>query len=314
MENLIAYQPPSKSNWTGRSTDVEGEYWYQQIQLLQPDQLKSRVADFGLLGYACDEGVRRNQGRVGAKKGPESIRQRLGKLAFHHSKTIADFGDVLCGNGDMERTQETLSHLVRTLIEQEVFPIVLGGGHDVAYGHFNGIKSSFPDGRIGIVNFDAHFDLRRVNDLPSSGTPFYQILSENEDVDYLAMGIHPSSNVKSMFDFAAEYGVNFWTIEQCFQMTVDEIAEGLRSFMTRNDVIYITIDLDGFSSAFAPGVSAPSSIGLEPRFVMMILRMLLDSGKVVALDLAELNPSLDQDHMTADLAAKLIDFVVGLSD
>jgi len=64
------------------------------------------------------------------------------------------------------------------------------------------------------------------------------------------------------------------------------------------------------SSAYAPGVSAPSPLGFTPYFVFKVLVFLFESKKVISFDIAELNPSLDRDKLTANLAAKIIDFVV----
>jgi formiminoglutamase len=82
------------------------------------------------------------------------------------------------------------------------------------------------------------------------------------------------------------------------------------SFLEKVDHLYITIDLDGFSSAFAPGVSAASPLGLSPNFIYQALAFLLKSKKVIACDIAELNPEYDKDNSTAQLAAKLVDYIV----
>ena len=71
----------------------------------------------------------------------------------------------------------------------------------------------------------------------------------------------------------------------------------------------MSIDLDGFSSAYAPGVSAPSPLGFAPHFVYKILSFIFASKKVISCDLAELNPTLDQDNITSNLAAKLVDHI-----
>ena len=68
--------------------------------------------------------------------------------------------------------------------------------------------------------------------------------------------------------------------------------------------------LDGFSSAYAPGVSAPSPLGFTPNFMYKMLQFLFDTKKVISCDIAELNPTLDTDNLTANLAAKLLDFIV----
>jgi formiminoglutamase len=70
------------------------------------------------------------------------------------------------------------------------------------------------------------------------------------------------------------------------------------------------IDLDGFSSAYAPGVSAPSPLGFAPLFVYKVLAYVFESKKVISCDIAELNPDFDIDENTASLAAKLIDYMI----
>ena len=148
--------------------------------------------DIALIGYACDEGVRRNLGRPGARQGPTAIRQQLGKVAWHLPTSVVDVGDVVCQGEALETCQSQFSELITSLIKHDIFPIGLGGGHDIAYAHFRGIWNAFPENakpRIGIVNLDAHFDLRPLKGQANSGTPFYQILSEYEGVGYSAVGI-----------------------------------------------------------------------------------------------------------------------------
>ena len=89
-----------------------------------------------------------------------------------------------------------------------------------------------------------------------------------------------------------------------------KLKKKLQNFMGQVDHLYLSIDMDGFSSAFAPGVSAPSPLGFEPKVVFKLLKWILNSKKVRACDIAELNPSYDQDEQTARLAATLIDFIV----
>ena len=80
----------------------------------------------------------------------------------------------------------------------------------------------------------------------------------------------------------------------------------LKSFLEASDGIYLTIDLDGFSSAYAPGVSAASPMGYSPAEMMPLLDTILTSGKLLSLDLAELNAAQDRDGQTAALAASLV--------
>ncbi|WP_099098821.1 formimidoylglutamase [Tenacibaculum agarivorans] len=314
------YQSPNQENWKGRATKPElgVQYWYQAIAMIDLNEVKSKTKpDIGLLGYACDEGVRRNLGRVGAKNGPKTVRERLGKLAYHHSeKKVADFGDITCENTDLENCQKELSSVVSELLANKIFPIVIGGGHDIAYGHFKGVWNAVKNTskpKIGIINFDAHFDLRPLDTEPNSGTPFYQILKEHgRDVDYLAIGIQEESNTSELFDIANKNQVSFIYNYDCTLENLTRIKEPLKTFITQNDWIYITIDLDGFSSAYAPGVSAPSPMGFSPFFVFSILNYLIKTEKVISLDIAELNPEFDIGNSTANLATRIINYVVSM--
>ena len=79
----------------------------------------------------------------------------------------------------------------------------------------------------------------------------------------------------------------------------------INKFIERVDYVYLTICLDAFDMSFALGVSAPSAIGLCPNLVLELIREIVGSGKLISADIAELNPSLDQDNKTSKLASKL---------
>jgi len=304
-----AYRAPDPKVWTGRTTTPEqgAQYWYQNVVLRNWSEGPATGADFGIIGYACEEGVRRNQGRLGAAAGAKSVRERIARMAWHHAgKTVADYGDVVCVGEDMEAAQAQLALMVSTVIQAGQTPIVLGGGHDLAYGHFCGIRAATKGKKVGIINFDAHFDLRPVTGRPNSGTPFNQILDEGL-VDYLVLGIQRQANTTELFAIAEEYGVEYVLAQHCRTYQLPTIVKELEYFLERNDHVYLSIDLDGFSSAYAPGVSAPSPYGFSAAFVVAVLEYLLASGKVISCDLAEMNPVYDVDGSTARLAAGLVD-------
>ena len=124
------------------------------------------------VGFPSDEGVRRNQGRIGAAGGPEALRRALGSLT-DPGVPLRDAGDVPVGE-DLEAGQKRLGAVVAAVLATGDLPIVLGGGHEVAYGSYLGWSSMAGAEHWGVVNLDAHFDLR---DEPcsTSGTPFRQI-------------------------------------------------------------------------------------------------------------------------------------------
>jgi len=324
FDNLnVDYVLAQPEDWTGRASnpDIENQYWHQEISLTNINDIDAnQIIDIALLGYACDEGVRRNLGRIGAAEGPKLLRDRLAKLPIHfEEKTVADFGDLHCVKNDMESCQSALRTSVQKLVSSGIFPIVIGGGHDLAYGHYMGLRDAVKKTtktKIGILNFDAHFDLRTVDKKPNSGTPFNQLITElstsDEKFDYFAIGIQRQSNTKELFEIAKKSKVGYAINYECESASEElkTLQQKLRPFIERNDYLYITIDMDGFSSAYAPGVSAPSPLGFTPYFVFKMLHFLFDTQKVISCDIAELNPKLDRDNLTANLAAKLVDFIV----
>ncbi|MBC3758065.1 formimidoylglutamase [Hyunsoonleella sp. SJ7] len=310
----ITYRPGDKSDWKGRPTnpDLGAQYWCQAIQCEDIRGIGKDAFGFGIIGYACDEGVKRNLGRPGAKDGSRCLRAKLGGVPIHfENKKVVDFGDVICNGDDLESCQVAFSKSIATLISNNVFPIGIGGGHDMAFAHYRGLKNTFPDKRIGIINFDAHFDLRPVEHQPNSGTPFYQILQQYDNVDYFPIGIQKQSNTKELFEIAKKFNIDFMLHDELHSKTgIKQLHKKLRSISDNNDYLYVTIDMDGFASAYAPGVSAPSPLGFTPQFVFETLKVLLKSKKVMSFDIAELNPQFDRDTQTALLASRLVDFMV----
>lgn len=316
------YKKTEDTIWVGRKSD-NNDYLHEKItcidlenETLKMDSLKK----IGVLGYACDEGVKRNHGRTGAVKGSDDIRKMLAKLPNHlyDNTALLDAGTIECLDGDMENAQNQLTETVTQLLQKNVFPIVLGGGHDMAYGHYNSIKKYLnlkeEHKNIGIINFDAHFDLRSNENENNSGTAFYQIAQDCKDsashFNYLCLGIRKDANTKTLYTTAKTLGVTYIENERFSMHYLSSIAKEIRDFTTSVDHIYVTIDLDGFSSAYAPGVSAASPMGFAPDIVLESLKLIIDSKKIISLDIAEMNPSYDIDNQTAKLAASLVHFVM----
>ncbi|QBA63238.1 formimidoylglutamase [Muriicola soli] len=313
------YTKPDKSQWSGRISGKR-EYLHEKVLLKDLDkgdifQYENRA--YALLGYACDEGVKRNSGRPGAVKGPYAIRTELGKMANHLPEDVQliDAGNVHCPEGDLESSQDLLANMTTKLIKQGATPLLLGGGHDIAYGHFRGIKSGMEKGnRLGIINFDAHFDLRSNERGNHSGSPFYQIANEcsaeGEPFDYLCLGIRKEANPPELFETASRFGVKYVELPEFSISNVTAVKKTIVDFISRVDKVYVTIDMDGFSSAYSPGVSASSPVGFKPELVFSSLKTIIDSRKLVGLDVAETNPLYDQDQQTAKLAAGMIYYAI----
>lgn len=296
-------------DWTGR-LDLEEPglttRWHQRVQPFT-DQARDGVA---LLGFAVDEGVRRNGGRPGAAAGPGALRAALANLPILGEPALWDAGDVGCADGQLEAAQDALAQRVAAMLNQGCRPLVLGGGHEMAWGTFQGIVRARPDLKnILVVNFDAHFDLRQAAQA-NSGTPFRQISdwcrAHGRPFNYHVLGISRYANTQALFDRADALDVRHVLDENLQTETgVAAARDDLLVALQRCEAVYLTVCLDVLPGFQAPGVSAPAVLGVPLASVLALLHTVLASGKVLASDIAELNPGSDRDALTAKTAARI---------
>jgi formiminoglutamase len=318
LNNPEIYNKGDQAVWKGRIDGQDREWmrWHQLmdcVDLLEQPDLRQSIA---FLGFCSDEGVARNQGRVGAKDGPTALRNVLTNLPVHFSDKLKlkDCGDILVKDSDLELSQQGLGVALNCILEQEGFPVILGGGHEVAYGHYLGVKEFLKSRHqsLGIINLDAHLDIRPLQEgKGNSGTGFFQIEQDQSKADlpfyYLAIGIQEISNTKGLLDYAKGKDVQIIERESLIIEKLDLIREKIVRFSKSVDYVYLTIDLDAFAAAYAPGVSALAFNGIVPdQLFFTIYDILLDLPNIRSVDFAELNPYFDIDSRTAKLAADLI--------
>ena len=317
------YRMADEKVWQGRidsETNYDAFRWHQCVKILdlKRDDLIAYTGKMGFafIGFCCDEGVRLNGGRVGASRGPESIRKEMSNLPCNFSQEVKlfDVGDVICKDCSLSESQELISIAIQKVLNLNLFPIVLGGGHEVAFGNYMGIlnylSQEIQEPNIGIINFDAHFDLRPYSQVTSSGTMFRQIADicseRNLEYSYLCIGVQKHSNTIELFKTADRLGAEYMLAKDIIDCDNGKLMNEIDDFIKTRDHIYVTICSDVFSTAYAPGVSAPQPLGLDPERVIKFLKHILMSNKVVSFDIAEVSPRFDQDNVTANLAAVLI--------
>ncbi len=310
--------PPTRP-WSGRN-DTDGTAapdrlarWHHRVQPWG----QASSGGVALIGFAVDEGVRRNQGRPGAAQGPSALRQALANLAAPPAHVpLWDAGDITCTGTDLEAAQSTLAQTVAHVRAQGALPLVLGGGHEVAWGTHCGIRAATQrPHRLLVLNLDAHFDLRQAP-APNSGTPFAQMAAwcsaNQQPFHYRVLGISRFANTPALFDRARATGTH-WRLDEALQTPSDwaDAQAELAQDLVACDAVYLTLCLDVLSAAVAPGVSAPAALGVPLAFLERVIDQVQASGKLVAADVAELNPSLDQDHQTARVGARLLARLAG---
>ncbi len=304
--------------WRGRDDSGEQGDTRRLFQIVRTGEPPGPTADAALLGFASDAGVRRNQGRPGAHSGPQAIRRMLAGLPVHALGALWDAGDVRCEGDALEQAQEALGERVGRILDTGARLVVLGGGHEIAWGSFQGLhghllRQAAREGAgrpapILIVNLDAHFDLRTSRPA-SSGTPFDQILAHcrerGQPIAYAVFGISRLGNTAGLFRHARDLGVFHVEDVDMQERHLEARLADLDRLMAQAGHVYLTIDLDCLPAAVAPGVSAPAAFGIPLAMVEAMVRHVKASGKLRLADLAEMNPAHDIDGHTARVAARL---------
>jgi formiminoglutamase len=304
------------SIWLGRDDTGEHGDVTRLFQVARSAYATALSGVPALLGFACDAGVVRNHGRAGAAQGPREIRRALANVPAHGLSVLADAGDVTCGDGDLEGAQAALGEAVCELLDAGARPVVLGGGHEVAFGTYQGLRKHWQKqgrlgqgrGRLAVVNFDAHFDLRTSRP-GNSGTPFDQIAEDcaahGIDLTYCCLGVSRLSNTPALFDRADALHAHYVEDTNMQERHLGARMADLDAWLADADHVYLTIDMDVLAAAVAPGVSAPAAYGITLPVLETLVQHVCATGKVRVADIAETNPEYDQDHRTVRVAARL---------
>jgi formiminoglutamase len=294
------------------------------IEVWQGDDAALSAGRAVLIGFPQDEGVRRNGGRIGAAEAPNEIRRWLYRLTpsdCQRNIHLTDQPPLDLGNvrisGELEGTQGMLGEVVAAVLSRGAIPIVLGGGHETAYGHFLGYAAE--QRKVGIINIDAHLDLRpTVDGKGHSGSPFRQVLEHPthplRGEHYVCLGTQPHAVSRQHWLFARERGC---TIRWC-----DEVRHSLQqTFLDEYNrlssggcQVYVTMDADAVQASEVPGVSAPNSMGLTSAGVAACAFLAGSLARISSLDLVEINPQIDRDSRSARWGALVIwNFLIGLA-
>ena len=261
-----------------------------------------------LVGFPCEIGVLRNGGRPGAAQGPAAIRECLYRLTPDprnpaHRRLLEqtiDLGDVPVEN-DLRAAQQQLADVIAPWLDRQVPVMVMGGGHETAYGHFLGyVNNRTP---VAIVNLDAHADVRELLTLDGaarghSGSPFRQAAE------------HPSALLRRYDVFglqahslAAPHLQYLDALAGKWRMAEDTTLTGISKAYGRSSSTMATFCLDAVDQSQAPGVSAPACAGLSASLWLQAAEAAGACDKVQSMDVVELSPPHDRDQQTARLAA-----------
>jgi len=303
---MTLWRPVSQTIWQGRDDSAEASNAKRIFQTIhQPEQFAPISSGIALIGFECDEGVKRNHGRPGAVQAPDVLRRALANMASHQGhERLADMGSISVEGDALEAAQRALSDAVTSCQRAGMRTLVLGGGHETAWAHGRGVLDAFPDDRVVVINLDAHLDLRKA-ECATSGTPFRQLAhycaEQSRVFQYACFGVSRAANTQALWDEAERLNV---TLVEDLHFRRDALPS-LEKVLAQADRVYLTIDLDVLPAGEMPAVSAPAALGIPALELLPVIERICRSGKLQAADLVEFNPHYDRDGQGARLAARL---------
>lgn len=289
----------------------------------------------GFLGVPMDLGG----GRRGVDMGPSAIRiAGLGRGVRGLGLRFEDLGNVPVPQPESRRPADPrarflveIAHCcarlrarVERVLDRGGFPLVVGGDHSIACGTVAGISSHYHQRgeRVGLIWFDAHGDMNTPDTSPSGnihGMPLAACLGHGPrelcelgervpmvDVEKAVLvGIHDVDETERTV--IHESGIRAFTMREVDRLGIDRVmAEAVEIACDGTAGFHLSFDLDGCDPSCAPGVGTPVQGGMSYRESHYVMEGAAESGKLLGLELAEINPILDSGNRTAEFAVELV--------
>ncbi len=279
-----------------------------------------------LLGLPDDTGVRLNHGRPGAARGPAAFRAALAGFGASEPAIagalprVFDAGDVRPGRS-LDDTHARVTAATAALLAAGLFPIAIGGGHDLTFPFVRAVAAKFP--KPAGLYFDAHLDVRET---PGSGMAFRRLVEDCGVHALHLVGFRPLVNSSEHLAWFRAHGGRLWPAHaQPPSVGASLLATRSREIRSRSvasmpaptqkgSPLFVSFDLDVLDAAHAPGVSAPNPDGMSVREAAAWVLACGADPHVRCFDLMELNPAFDREGRTARVAAHLfLTFLHGFS-
>ncbi|WP_027399070.1 arginase [Anaerovorax odorimutans] len=297
--------------------------------------MKQKTNNIHIIGTQMDLGASKR----GVNMGPSAIRYTdLGGKLTNMGFNVIDKGDIVPGDPQTEDPKrknfkpifdanKKLYEKVTDTLKTGAFPVIIGGDHSISAGSVTAISRYFKN--IGVIWIDAHGDYNDESSSPSGnmhGMPLSAVCGQgpSDMVDF--GGEHCFVDPKKVAIIGCrdidklegkrlvETGVNIFTIHDVDKLGMAEIVKKAIEVTGTDTVgIHVSFDLDSITPEEAPGVGTLVYNGLTVRESFLAAEMLAESGKILSLDMVELNPILDNNNRTGELACELILSLLGKS-
>lgn len=304
----------------------------EAVQLVASlEELKTTGLQFVIIGIMEDIGVRANLGKAGCA---DTFNQVLTPLCniqinrFLHADNIAlgpylEFKEYMEEAAQLDRNQskdlarlreltslidQEVSELIGRVAEAGLIPIVIGGGHNNSYGIIKGIASQL-EAPLNVLNIDPHADYRALEGR-HSGNGFSYAKEDGSLGRYAVFGMHESYNNQTILEqFRASSELYYLSYDELLTYSTEERDRLFKDALAwlGPEPIGLELDLDSIT-AFP--VSALNASGLTMRQTRSLIKTASALGAPRYFHLAEAAPSLAQNAMESDLAAKAIVYLI----
>jgi formiminoglutamase len=277
--------------------------WIKPITALS-DPDTSKNAEVVILGVPLS---RSSISASGASEYPEAFRRSWRSFTTYNldddvdlSEMIAlDAGDVPMHVTDIGKCHDNI--IQASALVHSHFPhskvCAIGGDHSITAMMVKGMQQAKPSEKIGILQFDTHFDLRDMSDNgPSNGTPMRNLIESGvvEGSNMYNIGLHGFFNARDLKQYADDKGVNYFTLRTARKKGIAAtVQQCLVELLLKVDTIYVTVDMDVLDIAYAPGVPASTPGGMTTEELLEGVLTAAKHPKVKAMDIVCLDPVKD---------------------
>lgn len=290
-----------------------------------------------MIGVSLDLG----QSRRGVNMGPSAIRyagvvDRLEAIG-HEVKDEGDIhvdASVQVENSDSKlknlkeviQTNTKLAEKVAEVLEENRFPLVLGGDHSVAIGTLAGLSTKYKN--LGVIWYDAHADMNTDETSPSGnihGMPLAVSMGYGDErlvnLHHEGQKVKPENVIiigarsidPGERKLIKELGMQVYTMHEIDKYGMTAVMEKAIAHLKGNDVdgVHLSLDLDALDPLYTPGVGTPVAGGVSYRESHLAMEILEESKLITSAEFVEVNPILDKKNKTADVAVGLMGSLFG---
>lgn len=278
------------------------------------------------------------QNRRGVDMGPSAVRytelqerlERLGYVVYDEGNIPVSQAEELADDANNAHFLPEVAHVCRQTyqrisesLQDDEYAIFVGGDHSISIGTIPAIATGHS---VGVIWVDAHTDMNTPETSPSGnihGMSVAALLGYGPDEltkiagdtptlqpEQVAMvGIRDVDERERQAVIAS--GLHVYTMRDVDELGLSEVARRILAHFAHLDHIHVSLDLDSCDPRIAPGVGTPVNGGFNYREAHLLMEILADSGKVRTVDIVEINPILDDQNQTANIAVELVASLFG---